>query len=79
MRDKLLQIQCRRFADEGIQFSRELHSQNSEVFNNYQEIYDYFSITLAIALTWTKHAQNVEGFFNYAINFFESENLWPIR
>ncbi len=75
MKEKLLEIKCKQFADEGEKFSEELRKDNLEIINSYINHYSYFNICLAIALTWTKHAKHDFGFFDYAINFFENNEL----
>ncbi len=75
MKDKLLEIRCKQFADEGEKFSEEIRENNLEIINSYINHYSYFNICLAIALTWTKHAKHDFGFFDYAINFFENNEL----
>lgn len=74
MFEELIAQRCMEFAERGRNFSEELLQGNLEIIDRYQDSHSYFSIVLAIALTWTKHAKYDFCFFDYAVPFFESEN-----
>jgi hypothetical protein len=67
-------LQCKELAKQGIDFSEDLRSDNLKVFQRYLDHCEYFSIALAIALTWTKHAKYETGFFDFAVNYFDSDD-----
>jgi hypothetical protein len=73
MREKLIDLKCKELAQKGLQFSEELYDGNIEMYDRLFPVYDYFSIALSIALTWTKHAQYEFEFIKYACSFFKKE------
>lgn len=73
MKEQLLRMQCEQFADEGYSFSLDLYNDNQTFKTNLIQDHEYFSISLAIALTWTKHAKYELGFIKYASEFIESD------
>lgn len=55
----------------GTNFSEQLRADNSWYFENLGN--SYFSIAMAIGLTWTKHAQFDGEFIEYASNYIDSK------
>jgi hypothetical protein len=74
LKEQLLRVQCRKFAIDGEQFSAELRDENLAFFTELESSHRYYSIALAIALTWTKHAKYEADFIRYAVGFFDSQD-----
>jgi hypothetical protein len=73
MKEQLIDLKCRELALKGIKFSEELYNNNIDMYDQLNPTYDYFSIALSIALTWTRHAQYKFEFVKYACSFFIKE------
>jgi hypothetical protein len=73
VKDQLVDLKCRELTQKGFRFSEELYDDNFDMYDQLLPTYDYFSIALSIALTWTKHAQYKFDFIKYACSFFKKE------
>ncbi len=69
-RDK---IQAKLLAEKGLEFSYVLRNDMDYYFSRLSSECSYFSIVLAISLTWTKHAQYNEQFVGYASKFIDGK------
>lgn len=74
MKDQLIDLKCKELAIRGLKFSEELNDANRAFLRRLLPSYDYFSIALSIALTWTKHAQYEFDFIKYACSYFAKES-----
>lgn len=60
-------------ASEGRVFNNGLRSELDEFFTNLNDRYSYFSIALAVSLTWSRHAKYEAEFLEYAAGFIDRE------
>lgn len=58
-------------AERGLEFSHVLRNDMDYYFRRLSSDCSYFSIALAISLTWTKHAKYNEQFVDYAAQFID--------
>lgn len=64
---------ARLLAEKGLEFSYSLRDDMDFHFSRLTSEYSYFSIALAISLTWTKHAQYTAPFIEYAAGFIDGK------
>ena len=71
MFEGLLRQQCIEFAEKGYEFNIDLYNENRGFLDKLISSCSYYSIALAIGLTWTKHAKYEFNFIDYASNYFD--------
>jgi len=59
-------------AVEGLTRNIQISNDNVAILNKYPNN-DYLSVVFSIALCWTAHAHNNDGFIDYAVEFFDSD------